>query len=677
MTVISSGQTVQHVTVNGYQEIISSGGVGKFQTVTENGEIVVRDGGLLIETDENGLWIIASAGKVVVEGGGIVSGGAVQSGGTYFIYTGAIAKDFVVGNNGLFQGAPGAIVAGANTVESGGIISGGTVTSNSFVNIVAGGSSISTTVASGGRIALAGTTSNATIQSGGVIGITSGGIATSSTVQNGGTLTVDNGGRVGNTVVSSGGVMSAATGATLSGNVILNNGASVTIPSTAGGSITFNGSNANLSIAGTGSPTTVISGFTGTTSSNSDGITLTDIQTSNVKGISYPDANHVRLSLKDGSSVTLNIVGVRNLGYNLGSDKNGDVVYTVCFLGGTKIAVPDGVKAVEDIDVGDQITISRDGATLTDTVTWAGKAHCEVRADLPDDLAGYPVRILKNAIADGVPFKDLLITAEHCLFFDGHFIPARMLVNGRSVFYDKTISSYDYYHIETAEHSIVSADGMLTESYLDTGNRRAFTGKSNVVQLGARTKSWETHGAAPLAVAREVVEPLYRLIEARAINDEVVVSAEATDLTEASDLHLETDAGFIIRPIRQVNNKVMFMVPGKVQSVRLVSNASRPCDVVGPFVDDRRNFGILIGEITLFENHRTTNLTAHLEDSLLPGWHDQEVETVRWTDGYAILPLQERDSAGISILSVQVHAAGPYLRKYSSDLRDIRIASRA
>ncbi|WP_035367102.1 Hint domain-containing protein, partial [Acetobacter pasteurianus] len=68
----------------------------------------------------------------------------------------------------------------------------------------------------------------------------------------------------------------------------------------------------------------------------------------------------------------------------------------------------------------------------------------------------------------------MLITAEHCLFFEGKFVPVRMLVNGVSIFYDKSITSYDYYHVETDQHSVITADGMLTESYLDTGNRRAF-----------------------------------------------------------------------------------------------------------------------------------------------------------------------------------------------------------
>ncbi|WP_367160790.1 Hint domain-containing protein [Kozakia baliensis] len=53
------------------------------------------------------------------------------------------------------------------------------------------------------------------------------------------------------------------------------------------------------------------------------------------------------------------------------------------------------------------------------------------------------------------------------MYFDGRFIPARMLVNGGSIAYDHSFSRYDYYHIETADHSVIFAESMPTESYLD------------------------------------------------------------------------------------------------------------------------------------------------------------------------------------------------------------------
>jgi len=294
-------------------------------------------------------------------------------------------------------------------------------------------------------------------------------------------------------------------------------------------------------------------------------------------------------------------------------------------------------------------------------VTWTGQAHCNVRSHLPDDEAGYPIRIIKDAISDGIPFKDMLITSEHCLFFDGKFVPARMLVNGRSIFFDRSIRSYDYYHIETEEHSVIMADGMLTESYLDTGNRLSFSQKGNIVSIGgSRNLSWDD-AAAPLTVSRETIEPLFRKIDNRAEKAGFVIQAEAHPLTNDSDLHLTTDTGTVIRPARQNDGRVMFMIPSVVAHVRIVSNTSRPCDVIGPFVDDRRNLGVLVGEITMFESNRTHTLTAHLHETDLTGWNNVEEGTMRWTAGNALIDLGHRAPGSLGLMAIEIKAAGPYL----------------
>ncbi|WP_408871019.1 Hint domain-containing protein [Gluconobacter cerinus] len=332
-----------------------------------------------------------------------------------------------------------------------------------------------------------------------------------------------------------------------------------------------------------------------------------------------------------------------------------------CFLSGSMIETSDGLVAVEDLTIGSEVITFNNGIEILRRVTWAGHAHCTVRPYLPLDQAGYPVRILKDAVSDGVPFKDMLITAEHCLFFDGKFVPARMLVNGRSIFYDTSITSYDYYHIETEEHSVIMADGMLTESYLDTGNRSAFRQRGEVVSLTpSRNLSWED-AAASLTVDRDLVEPLFRQIETRAVHRNSPLMTDTPSLTQENDLHLVTDTGATLRPIRKNNDRIMFMIPAGVENVRIVSNASRPCDVVGPFVDDRRMLGLLIGDVQLFEGHATKTLTSHLQDIDLSGWNNVEDGMSRWTNGSALLPLGTRPIGSIALMALQVHASGPYL----------------
>ncbi|WP_141354660.1 Hint domain-containing protein, partial [Gluconobacter sphaericus] len=227
-----------------------------------------------------------------------------------------------------------------------------------------------------------------------------------------------------------------------------------------------------------------------------DHITISnDYHSSNEKLIDSASGK-VEIVYYNSWSSTPNVVAIFNVAkkpdgtyykasdFSISSDSASNTTTFVCFLSGTLIQTYSGLTLVEDLAIGDEVIAYDNGAEVIRRVTWAGQAHCNVHAHLPDDKAGYPVRILKDAIANGVPFKDMLITAEHCLFFEGKFVPARMLINGRSIFYDKSITSYDYYHIETEDHSVIIADGMLTESYLDTGNRRSFTQKGSVVSIG-------------------------------------------------------------------------------------------------------------------------------------------------------------------------------------------------
>ena len=347
----------------------------------------------------------------------------------------------------------------------------------------------------------------------------------------------------------------------------------------------------------------------------------------------------------------------------------------VCFLSGSMIRTSKGDVAVEDIQIGDQVVTFdwRNNQDVIRPVIWTGKGHCKVRFDLPDDEAGWPVRVIKNAISDGVPYKDMLITAEHCLFFRDRFVPVRMLVNGVSIFYDKSITSYDYYHVETEQHSVITADGMLTESYLDTGNRSSFRQEGKIATLRGAVKNWADDAGAPLGVERSFVEPLFRALEWR--ENSVVgtkISTTKIETTTDPDLHLITQTGAVIRPMRKTAHHYSFMLPPNTESVRIVSRSTRPSDVIGPFVDDRRYMGVAVADVQLQCAKQQFDITSHLQDEKPSGWHDTDWTDCAWTNGNAELPLGDHLTHGkMGILSMNIRAAGPYLlnTKPNSDMK--------
>ncbi|GAN63163.1 Hint domain-containing protein [Acetobacter indonesiensis] len=342
----------------------------------------------------------------------------------------------------------------------------------------------------------------------------------------------------------------------------------------------------------------------------------------------------------------------------------------ICYLAGSMIRTPDGDVAIENLRVGDVVLAYANGQSVARDVIWAGRKHMAVQTHLPEADAGYPVRVKANAIADGVPYKDMLITPEHCLFLDGAFVPVRMLVNGGSIAYDHTITAYDYYHVETQQHSVIMADGALTESYLDTGNRGSFRQDGTVVTLGGRHLSWEHDAAAPLETAQPVVEKLFHALAARA-----GVATGTQALVEDDNLHLVTETGAVVRKLRTQAGRVSFMLPPGVQSVTVVSRSSKPCDVVGPFVNDRRMLGVQIGAVTAISATGTQTSTAHLQEHALAGWHGMEAgASARWTNGQATLPLHGLTGAGMTILTLDVVSAGPYLADTPAVQQDVLCA---
>lgn len=105
-SVVSSGQVIANVTINNEQEIISSGGTGKFQTVSSNGQILVKSGGTLIETDGVSDWFVESGGQITIESGGTVIGGEVQSGATYYASNGASVTSVTIMSGGTYRMIP-------------------------------------------------------------------------------------------------------------------------------------------------------------------------------------------------------------------------------------------------------------------------------------------------------------------------------------------------------------------------------------------------------------------------------------------------------------------------------------------------------------------------------------------------------------------------------------------
>jgi hypothetical protein len=147
-----------------------------------------------------------------------------------------------------------------------------------------------------------------------------------------------------------------------------------------------------------------------------------------------------------------------------------DFASTVCFMPGTKVRTPDGEVAVETLKRGDQVTTA-DGRS--EEITWIGRQT--VSKLFADPIRVWPIRIQAGALDDNVPSVDLLVSPDHAVLVHGVLVQAGALVNGTSIVRESNIpATFTYYHVETADHSLILAENVPAETFIDNVDRLAF-----------------------------------------------------------------------------------------------------------------------------------------------------------------------------------------------------------
>lgn len=144
----------------------------------------------------------------------------------------------------------------------------------------------------------------------------------------------------------------------------------------------------------------------------------------------------------------------------------------ICFAAGTLIATPDGEKEVQTLNVGD-LVLSPDGRSMP--VKWIGKQTISTLFAAPEKRM--LVRVRAGALGAELPHSDLSLTADHAIFLGGILCNASTLVNGSTIEYiPKTElgESYVVYHVETDDHALIRANGVVTETFIDAVPRDQF-----------------------------------------------------------------------------------------------------------------------------------------------------------------------------------------------------------
>ena len=159
--------------------------------------------------------------------------------------------------------------------------------------------------------------------------------------------------------------------------------------------------------------------------------------------------------------------------FSLTSDGNGGILFVdaPCFCEGTLIRTEAGETRVEQLQIGDTVQ-THSGAARR--IKWIGNRSYDGKFIAGNHLM-LPICIKADAIADGVPARDLHVSPGHAIYCSGALVPAWRLVNGVSITQAQQVDHVTYYHVELESHDVIFAENCPAESFLDdTGFRGQF-----------------------------------------------------------------------------------------------------------------------------------------------------------------------------------------------------------
>ncbi len=327
----------------------------------------------------------------------------------------------------------------------------------------------------------------------------------------------------------------------------------------------------------------------------------------------------------NNGTVTVASGGVTDTLTNVQSLQFADQTVAACFAAGTRIRTERGDVAIETLRAGEDWAITASGHAAR--IVWIGHRRTELaRHPRPWDVM--PVRIAAHAFGPGVPARDLLVSPDHAIFHDGLLVPARQLLNGASIAQERH-ERVTWYHVELEWHDAILAEGLATESYLDTGNRSAFDNGGPVRDLhadfAARTATarriWAEQGMAPLVEDGPIVASLRAELIGRAPELGFETTAEAAPM-------LIVD-GRCLAPQRR-GNVLSFDLPDGARRITLASRRFAPADF-DPTSEDRRTLGLAVTWLEIDGVAIATDSPVRGQ-----GWHAPEAGW-QWTDGAACL----------------------------------------
>lgn len=209
----------------------------------------------------------------------------------------------------------------------------------------------------------------------------------------------------------------------------------------------------------------------------------------------------------------------------------GDLASPPCFTPGTRILTEHGYRPVETLVVGDRVR-TRDAGLQP--LCWVGSVTLSAE-DLRRRPEFQPVRIRRHAFGPGRPARDMLVSPQHRILLrdwraqlyhgEAEMLAAAVhLIDGERVMRAAHEDGVRYLHIMCADHQIIHAEGLATETFLPGQSALAGAPRETVTELLTLFPELGSSGATPLAA-----RPILRGWEARVMRPpQMPLTADAT-----------------------------------------------------------------------------------------------------------------------------------------------------
>ena len=144
----------------------------------------------------------------------------------------------------------------------------------------------------------------------------------------------------------------------------------------------------------------------------------------------------------------------------------------ICFTPQTRLLTPDGERQINSLRSGD-LVLTRDNGPQA--ILWTGHRRMSgARLYAMPHLR--PIRFRAGALGIARPDEDLLVSPQHRMLIKGAaasalfntpevLIAAEDLINDSTILIDHTLREVTYVHVLLAQHNVVWANGLETESF--------------------------------------------------------------------------------------------------------------------------------------------------------------------------------------------------------------------